>query len=102
MRFGRGVAAAAAVVGALMAPVAFGITVGAGTARAESWQLGPLYRYEFTGVGAEYFCSKSTAQARAARAIELVPCTLDPATGSWYRIAIDTYGLAPQGLGSSS
>lgn len=101
MTIRRVLATAAAALGVVVAPIAVGATIGAGTAGAAPWQVGPLYRAEFTGEAAQYLCSKSAAHANSSRIIELVPCTYDSETDSWYRIALDTYGLAPRGLGSS-
>lgn len=101
MRRHRRLATLMAACGMLVAPAGLALSVGAGTAHAQPWQLGPLHRAEFTGEAAEYFCTKSAAHAHSSRIIELVPCTFDPGNDSWYRIGLDTYGLIPRGYGSS-
>lgn len=81
-----------AVLTALLAlPLAAGATVGVGTASAEEWQYGPVYRAEQSGEGAQYFCNKALSLERASQSYIVVPCTNVPNTDVWYRIVVNPY-----------
>lgn len=83
-----------ALLGVLAAPVVIASTVGSGAADAQPWKLGPLYRGEFSGEGAEYLCNKALLLEKAWHATVLQSCTYDPAEGVWYRIVwSDTAGF---------
>lgn len=78
----------AALVGILSAPLVLGATVGAGTASAEPWHIGPVYRAEMSGEGAEYFCGKAAALEQTSGVV-VVPCTFDEPTNVWYRVVFN-------------
>lgn len=86
-----------AVLGALAVPLVLASTIGVGAADAQPWKLGPLYRGEFSGEGAEYLCNKALLLEKASGATIVQPCTYDPAEGVWYRIVWSTTA----GFGSS-
>ena len=79
---------AVAMAGILAAPLVLGATVGAGSASAEPWHVGPVYRAETSGEGAEYFCGKAAALEQTSGVV-IVPCTFDSATAVWYRVVFN-------------
>jgi hypothetical protein len=78
----------AAVVGILSAPFVLGATLGAGTASAEPWHVGPVYRAETSGEGAQYFCGKASSLEQTSGVV-IVPCTFDAAANVWYRVVFN-------------
>ncbi|MFD7046291.1 hypothetical protein [Rhodococcus jostii] len=79
----------AVLVGLLIAPVVLGATVGVGTANAQPWQVGPVYRAEFTGDAGETLCGEAARLEQSSGAITIVPCTFDPAANVWYRVVFN-------------
>ncbi|MDJ0393683.1 hypothetical protein QMK17_10110 [Rhodococcus sp. G-MC3] len=71
------------------APVALGAGIGSATADAAPWHVGPVYRAEMTGEGAQYFCSKAQALEQSSQSIVLVPCTQEGDV--WYRVVVNPY-----------
>nr|WP_296773909.1 hypothetical protein [Rhodococcus sp. (in: high G+C Gram-positive bacteria)] len=71
------------------APVALGVSIGSASADAAPWHVGPVYRAETTGEGAQYFCSKAQALEQSSQSIVLVPCTRDGDV--WYRVVVNPY-----------
>ncbi|TJZ78399.1 hypothetical protein FCG67_10135 [Rhodococcus oryzae] len=82
----------ATILGLLAAPIVLGATIGTATAGAQPWEFGPLYRSEFSGDSGQHMCSKAALIEQTSRAIVIVPCTQDPATGNWYRIVFNPLG----------
>lgn len=78
----------AALVGIIAAPLVLGATLAAGTASADAWHVGPVYRAETSGEGAEYFCGKASALEQTSGVV-IVPCTFDAATDVWYRVVFN-------------
>lgn len=74
----RAIHRSAAVLGLLAAPILLGATLGAGTASASSWQVGPFFRAEYSGEAGQYLCGKASALEPGWRMTILVPCTYDP------------------------
>lgn len=70
-------------------PITIAAGLGTATAQAEPWHVGPVYRAEVTGEGAQYFCSKAQALEQSSQSIVLVPCTQDGT--SWYRVVVNPY-----------
>ncbi|AWK72472.1 hypothetical protein CBI38_13670 [Rhodococcus oxybenzonivorans] len=83
----------AALVGLLAAPLVLGSTVGAGTAGADPWHVGPVYRAETSGEGGEYFCNKAAALEQTTGYI-IIPCTFDSAADVWYRVVFNPVNWA--------
>ncbi|MCQ4120050.1 hypothetical protein [Rhodococcus tibetensis] len=83
----------AALAGLMAAPLVLGSTVGVGTAGADPWHVGPVYRAETSGEGAEYFCNKAAALEQTTGYI-IIPCTLDTATDVWYRVVVNPVNWA--------
>lgn len=71
------------------APVALGAGIGSATAQADPWHVGPVYRAEMTGEGAQYFCSKAQALEQSSQSVILVPCTTEGAVV--YRVVLNPY-----------
>ncbi|MDV6277844.1 hypothetical protein R3Q06_30600 [Rhodococcus erythropolis] len=78
-----------ALAALLAAPILLGAVIGAGTANAQPWQVGPVYRAEFTGDAAQYLCENAAALEKSEGAITLVPCTADPSINGWYRVVVN-------------
>lgn len=85
----------AAVLGLLAAPILLGATLGAGSASASSWQVGPFFRAEYSGEAGQYICGKASSLEPAWRMTILVPCTYDPEAKAWYNVVFDPAKLAP-------
>lgn len=79
----------AAVAALVAAPILVGTVVCAGTANAQPWQLGPVYRAEFTGEAAQYMCESAAALEESEGAVTLIPCTSDPGINGWYRVVFN-------------
>ncbi|MDI9927455.1 hypothetical protein [Rhodococcus sp. IEGM 1341] len=81
----------AVLTGLLALPLAAGATIGVGTASADEWHYGPVYRAEQSGEGAQYFCNKALSLEHASQSYILVPCTNVADTDVWYRIVVNPY-----------
>lgn len=91
LRMNRSNRRIAVLTGMMAIPIAVGTTVGAGTASADEWHYGPVYRSEYSGEAGQYLCGKAQALEQASRSIILVPCTNVPDTDAWYRIVLNPY-----------
>ncbi|ETT26720.1 hypothetical protein RAJCM14343_0086 [Rhodococcus aetherivorans] len=80
---------AAALAGLVVAPIVLGATVGAGTAAAAPWRIGPLYRAEFAGPDGDAVCPKAEAFDRSLGAVVLVSCSWDPTTNAWFYVVFN-------------
>lgn len=73
-------------------PIVIGSALGATTAAADPWHVGPVYRAETTGEGAQYFCSKAQALEQSSQSFIVIPCTEE--AGVWYRVVVNPYNWA--------
>ncbi|MFC4603521.1 hypothetical protein [Rhodococcus kronopolitis] len=89
-----------AVLGLLAAPIVVGATLGAGSANAAPWQVGPVFRAEYSGESGHYMCDKASAMAPSWQMTVLVGCRFDPPARAWYNVVFDPARLAPWTWGS--